>query len=127
MAIICILKPFLGNWSILHSDFHLYSLTRIDNRKDMRVLIVVIKDILNNVIIENQTDLISQLYCIILDIIERNLVSRKYFKRIKIITFYNNKIESRCIWQGSSYMIQQVIYDIRWNFVIQEQVLVVGE
>ena len=43
----------------------------------MQVLIAVKKDILNKVIIENRTDLISHPYCIVLDILERNPVSGK--------------------------------------------------
>lgn len=38
-------------------------------------MVVVKKDKLNKVIIENQTDLISHPYCIIFDIRKRNLTS----------------------------------------------------
>ena len=44
----------------------------------MRVLIAVKKDILNKVIIENWTDLVSHPYCIVLDIRELHPVSGKY-------------------------------------------------
>ena len=52
-AVVCIQEPFLGNRSISHSGFNLYWPSGTDNRKDMRVLTAVRKDILNKVIINN--------------------------------------------------------------------------
>ncbi len=52
-AIVCIQEPFLGNRSISHPSFNLYWPSGTDNRKDIRVLTAVRKDILYNVIIEN--------------------------------------------------------------------------
>ncbi len=53
VAVVCIQEPFLGNRSISHSGFNLYWPSGTDNRKDMRVLTAVRKDILNEVIIDN--------------------------------------------------------------------------
>ncbi len=69
-AVVCIQKPFLGNRSITHSGFNLYWPSGTDSRKDMRVLAAVRKDILNRIVIDNRTDLVSHPYCLVLDIKE---------------------------------------------------------
>ena len=45
-SIVCIQEPFLGNRSLAHAGYNLYWPSGTDNRKDMRVLIAVRKDIL---------------------------------------------------------------------------------
>ncbi len=96
-TIVCIQEPFLGNRSISHSGFNLYWPSRTDNRKDMQLLTAVRKDILNDVIIENRIDLVSHPYCMVLDIRERNPVSRKYSRRTIVVNLYDNKIGSGCV------------------------------
>ena len=44
-SVVCIHEPFLGNRSLAHAGFNLYWPSGTDNRKDMRVLIAVRKDI----------------------------------------------------------------------------------
>ena len=126
-AIVCIQEPFLGNRSISHPGFNLYWPSGTDNRKNMRVLTAVRKDILNNVIIENRTDLVCHPYCMVLDIRECNPVSRKYSRRTRVVNLYDNKIGSGCIWQGSNSTIRQAIQDICWSLVIRGRVLIVGD
>lgn len=74
-------------------------------KKDMQVLITVQKDILNTVIIENQTNSVSYLYYIILNIRKHNMISGKYSKKIRIVNLYDNKNGNRCIWQRWSSII----------------------
>ncbi len=81
----------------------------------MRVLIAVKKDILNKVIIENRTDLVSHPYCIVIDVRERNPVSRKYSRRTRVVNLYDNKIGNGCVWQGPSPTIRRAIQDISWR------------
>ncbi len=96
-SVVCIQEPFLGNRSLAHAGFSLYWLSGTDNRKDMRVLIAVRKDILNKVIIENRTDLASHPYCIVLDIKKLNPVSGKYSRRTRVVNLYDNKIGNGCV------------------------------
>lgn len=63
----------------------------------MLVLIIVKKDILNKLIIENRTDLISHLHYILLDMRECNPGFRKYLRRTKVVNFYDIKIGNGCI------------------------------
>lgn len=108
----------MENQSLAHAGFNLYWPFGTDNWKDMRVLIAVKKDILNKVIIKNWTDLVSHLYCIVLDIREFNPVSRKYSRRTRVDNFYDNKIGNGCVWQRSSSKIQQAIQDVLWKPII---------
>lgn len=78
----------------------------MDNQKDIQVLIVIRKDILNKIIIENYTNQVNHPYCIVLDIREFNPISEKYSRKIRIINLYNNKISNKCIWQGFNSIIQ---------------------
>lgn len=85
----------------------------------MQVLTVVRKDILNNIIIENQIDLVSHPHCIVLDIKKRNSVSKKYFRRIRVVNLYDIKIENKCVLQVFSSTIQRAIQDIRLSLIIK--------
>ena len=84
----------------------------------MRVLVAIKKDILNKVIIENRTDLVSHPYCIVLDIREYNPTSGKYLRRTRVVNLYDNKISNGYIWQGTSSIIRQAIQDIPWGLII---------
>ncbi len=106
-SVICIQEPFLGNRSLAHTGFNLYWPSETDNRKDIRVLIAVRKDILNKVIVENCTDLVSHPYCIALDIRELSPVSGKYSEKTRVVNLYDNKIGNGCVWEGSSSTIRR--------------------
>lgn len=68
--VVCIQEPFLGKQAISHPGFNFYWPSGTKNRKDMRVLTVVRKDILSKVVVENRTDLVSHSYCMVVDIRE---------------------------------------------------------
>lgn len=72
----------------------------------MRVLIVVRKDILNKVMIENRTNQVNHLYYITLDIREIDPVTKKYLRKTKIVNLYDNKVGNRYVWQGSSFIVR---------------------
>lgn len=84
--------------SIFHFGFNFYWTLEIDNQRDIQVLIAVRKYILNKVMIENRTQQVSYLYCIILDIKELNSISGKYSKKTKVVNFYDNKVGNKYIW-----------------------------
>ena len=111
-GIVCIQEPFLGNRDISHSGFNLYWPAGTDNQKDMRVLVAVKKDILNRVIMENWTNLISHPYCQILDIRELYLQSGRYLRKTRIVNLYDNKVRKDQPWQGPSASISRAIQDI---------------
>ena len=126
-SIVCIQEPFLGNRSISHSRFNFYWPSGTDDRRDMRVLIAVRKDILNTVIIENRTDLVSHPYCIVLDVKELDPISGRYSRKTRVVNLYDNKIGNGCIWQGTSFILRRAIPDISWRLVIKGRVLIIGD
>ncbi len=70
-SLVYIQEPFVRKRVISHSGFNFYwSSANRENRKDIRVLIAVRKDVVNEVILENRSDLASHPYCMILDIKE---------------------------------------------------------
>ena len=91
-SIVCIQEPFLGNRSLAHAGYNLYWPSGTDNRKNMRVMIAVRKDIPNTIIVENRTDLISHPYCICLDIKEIDEQTERRLRKTRVINLYDNKI-----------------------------------
>ncbi len=89
-----------------------------DNRKDMRVMIAVRKNIPNNIIVENRTDLISHPYCICLDIKEIHPQTEKRLRKTRVINLYDNKIGRGQLWEGSSPTPQRAIEDISWSSIM---------
>lgn len=77
-----------------------------NNQKDMLVLIIVKKDILNKVIIKNWTDLISHLYYIIFDSKDHRPGSKKFSRMIKVVNLYDNNISNGCEWQRCNPIIK---------------------
>ena len=126
-AVVCIQEPFLGNRSISHSGFNLYWPSGTENRKDMRVLTAVRKDILSKVIIDNRTDLVSHPYCSVLDIKELHPVSRKVLRRNRVVNLYDNKIGRGQVWEGSRPTVRRAIQDVCWRPIIRGRVLIVGD
>lgn len=59
---------------------------------DVQVFIAVGKDILSRVVVENQSNSINHLYCVVLDIKKLDLKSRKYLRKTRIVNLYDNKI-----------------------------------
>ena len=58
----------------------------------MHVLIIIKKDILDRVIINNQTNLISYFYCLYLDIKKFDSKTKKNPRKTRIVNLYDNKI-----------------------------------
>ena len=108
-AVVCIQEPFLGNRNISHSGFSLYWPFGTDNCKDMRVLTAVRKDILNKVITDNRTDLVSHLYCLVLDFKELHPVTRKVVRKTRVVNLYDNKVARGQVWQRSSSIVRRAI------------------
>lgn len=65
----------------------LYWLSETNNPKDIQVFIMVKKDILNKVIVKNETNLVRHFYSIILDIREINPISKEYLKKTRVTYF----------------------------------------
>ena len=108
-AVVCIQETFLGNQSISYSGFNLYWPSGTENRRDMRALTAVQKDIVNKVTIDNRTDLASNPYCMVLDLKEPYRKSGKRPRRIRIVNLYDNKLGEGYPWQGTSIRVRRAI------------------
>ena len=109
----------MGNRDISHSGFNLYWPSGTDNQKDMRVLMAIRKDILNKVLIENRTDLVSHPYCSVLDIKELHPLSGKVLRKTRVVNLYDNKVDRGQLWEGPTTLVRRVIQDIPWNLIIR--------
>ena len=75
----------------------------------MRVLTAVRKDMLSKVVVKNWTDLVSQPYCMVLDIREPQPQEGKAFRRTRVVNIYDNKVGKGQLWEGSSATTRPVI------------------
>lgn len=113
-GVVCNQKPFLGNKNLSHAGFNLYRPFGLHNQKDNQVLVAVRKEILNQLVVENRTNLVSHPYCLAVDITEFESLPSRRKKKIRIINLYDNKFGERQRWQGSSPQVRQAIEDISW-------------
>ena len=90
-------------------------------------MIAVRKDIPNNIIVENRTDLLSHPYCIYLDIKEIDGQTERCLRKTRVINLYDNKIGRGQLWEGSSPTPRRAIQDICWRSIIRGRVLIVGD
>lgn len=94
-SVVYIQKSFMENRNISHAEFNLYWPFGTENRKDIRVLMAVKKDILSKIVIKNRTNLVDHPYCIVLDVREFHQKSGKFLKTTRIVNLYDNKIGQR--------------------------------
>jgi hypothetical protein len=100
--IMCLQKPYIEINNITHGGYTiLWPETEPKDKK--RVLIIIRKDLQNNLIIEPRTDLINYSYALALDIWDIHYITRRKIKRTRLINVYNNIINIRPEnWQNAS-------------------------
>lgn len=86
-GIVCIQEPFLGEKNLAHTGFNLYWPAGANDCKENRVFIAVRKNLLNKTIMENWTDLVSHLYCMVLDITEGEIYTKKKGEKLGLLTY----------------------------------------
>ena len=69
-SMVCIQELFIGNRTISYSGFNLYWSVDGKNQRDIQIFTAIRKNIANNVILDNRSDLASHSYCLVLDIKE---------------------------------------------------------
>lgn len=102
----------MGKKNLAHAEFNLYWPVKAHDRKDNRVLIAVKKDLLDKTIVKNRTDLIIHPYCMVLDITEREIHTKGWQRKTRIVNIYDNKLEEGQTWQGSERRIRRAIQNI---------------
>ena len=69
-----------------------------ENRRDIRVLTAVRKKIANNMVLDNRSDLANHPYCLILDIKELHLKTKKLIKRTRFVNINDSFVGQGYIW-----------------------------
>ncbi len=87
-GIVIVQKPFIDNQEICYSRLNLYLSQR--ERKNIRVMIGVRKDLLDKFLVDHRTDLINHLYIILLEIHEFDPQSIKPEKKTQVVNVYEN-------------------------------------
>ena len=82
---------------------------------------------LHRVVIDNQTELVSHLYCSVLDIKELHSLTRKVVRKTRVVNLYNNKVDKGQVWERSSPRLGRAIQDISWHQIIRVRLLIVGD
>ena len=126
-SMVCIQEPFIGNRTISHSGFNLYWPAEGRNQKNIRVLTAIRKDIANNVILNNRSDLASHPYCLILDIKKIHPKTRKPLRKTRVVNMYDSLVGQGCTWQGHTQVVRRAIEDICWSNIIKGRVLLLGD
>ena len=126
-SMVCIQELFIGNRTISYSRFNLYWLVDGRNQRDIQVLTTVQKDIANNVIFDNRSDLANDPYYLVLDIKKLHLRTRKPIQKTRVVNIYDNSVGQECTWQGHTAVAQRAIQDIGWNNIIRGHVLLLGD
>ena len=93
----------------------------------MQVLTAVWKGILNKVVINNWTNVVSYLYYSVFDIKELHSWSKRVLRKTRVVNLYDNKVGRRQIWERSSPIVQGTIQDMSWKQIIKSRVLIVGD
>lgn len=124
-GLICLQEAFLENKNIAHNTFNFYWLRGV--RADARVLTAIKKELGNQIIVENRTDLMDHLYLMALDIRDIDEQSNRPTKRTRAINIYDNQVGQRCTWVGHTSQNRRALEDIMWNRVIRGRVLLLRD
>ncbi len=69
------------------------------------------KNVVDQVIFENRSDLASHPYCMILDIKELHPKNKNPIRRTQVVNIYDNIVGQGHIWQGHTTVTRRVIED----------------
>lgn len=63
-----------------------------ENQSDIWVLTAVQKEVANNVVLDNRSDLANHPYCLIFDIKELHPKTKKPIRKTRVVNMYDNYI-----------------------------------
>ena len=116
-GIILIQEPFIGNQEISHSGFNFY--WPQDKRKNVKVMTVVRKTLVDKIVVNHKINLINYFYFILLEIQEIDSQSKKLGKKTRVVNAYDNRIGRDYTWDGGISCTKRALEDINWNPFIQ--------
>lgn len=117
--------PFIGTREISHSAFNFYWLQA--ERKEIKAMMAIQKELTDKIVIEHRTDLINHPYVMLLEICELDPRSKKPGRKTRVVNIYDNRVGRSCTWEGGISRIQRALEDIRRESVIRNRVLIAGD
>ena len=93
-GIFMIQEPFISNREISHSGFNFY--WPQGERKNIRVMIAVKKDLAGKIVVDHRTDLIDHPYFMLLEIQELDPRSKRPERKTRVVNVYDNRVGRGC-------------------------------
>ncbi len=118
-------EPFIGTREISHSAFNFYWPQA--ERKEIRVMTAIRKELTDKIVIEHRTDLINHPYVMLLAIRKLDPRSKKPRRKTRAVNVYDNRVGRGCTWEGGISRIRRALEDIKWDSVIRGRVLIAGD
>lgn len=109
-GIVMIQEPFIGNREISHSGFNFY--WPQGERKDVRVMTAVRKNLVDKIVIDHRTDLINHPYFMLLEIRELDPRSKIPGRKTQIVNIYDNRVGKDCTSDGGNLRTRRALEDI---------------
>ena len=116
-GVVCLQEPYIGKKEISHPGFTFYW-PEAEDRREIRVVIAIKKDILSSWILEHRTDLINSTHIQCLDIwdVFRGAKARK----TRLVNIYDQRIQG----SSSSY---RALQHIQWADIITRRTILAGD
>ncbi len=124
-GIVLVQEPFIGNREICHSGFNFY--WPPGERKEIRVMTAVRKDLGDKIMVDHRTDLIHHPYFMLLEIRELDPQSKKPGRKMRVVNVYDNRVGRGCTWDGGIRRTRRALEDIDWEPIIRGRVLIAGD
>ncbi len=124
-GIVMLPDPFIGIREISHSAFNLYWPQA--ERKEIKVMTAVQKELTDKIVLQNRTDLVNHPYVMLLEIRELDPRSKKSGRKTRVVNVYNNRVGRVCRWDSGISCTRRALEDIKEELVIPGRVLIDGD
>ena len=109
-----------GTREMSHSAFNLYWPQA--ERKKIRVMTAVRKELTDKSVVEHRTDFINHPYVMLLEIRELDPRSKKPGRKTRVVNVYDSWMRRSCTWDGGISRTRRALEDIKWEPVIRGRV-----
>ena len=93
-GIVMIQEPFIGSRELCHSGFNFY--WPQGERKEIRVMTAIKKDLGDKISVDHRTDLIHHRYFMLLQICKIDPQSKRPGRKTRIVNVYDNRVGKGC-------------------------------
>lgn len=93
-GIVIVQELFIGNREISHIGFNFY--WPQGEKKNIRVMTAVRKDLIDKIMIDHRTNLVNHLYFMLLEIWELDPRSKRPGRKTRVVNIYDNQVGRGC-------------------------------